>query len=162
MIMTLAFDYWRPNIPRTLQYAYNSSLAAIIFRKTKGKETARSNRHILKYLEKFYWLLHKKLVQPFDYKKVAQLELDWWYVDRYPNQSDMTRAQAFTKHGEAFYGLPATDLQEYSQKRAEAMELLRDYHHDTTYNVDWEKMERLLRESYQSLQGHLRRANHSI
>lgn len=151
LIIAAAYRSMGPNIFFTVAYAYYSSMAAVVFRKTKGHETDASNARILRYLEKFYALVSKKSAEPFDYKLAAKVELEWWFVDRYPERYKETRADIFARHREIFYAVPQDHLREYAVKRAEGMELLADYHHDITYQVDWDKMERLLAESYQAL-----------
>lgn len=136
---------------RAVPYAYYAAAAAIIFRKTKGHETDESNQRILRLLERFYNLVERHSVQSFDAHETAQLELNWWYIDRYPDRYTKRRAEAFAEYKASFYGIAPTLLREYGEKRAAGMELLADYHHDTTYVVDWTKMERLLCESYRSL-----------
>jgi hypothetical protein len=129
----------------TVRGAYHSDMVAMVFRKTKGGEDTQK---ILTQLSKFYKILSGRNVDPFDYTKAAELELKWWMVDRYPKRYRVTRAIALEEGMSTIYNVPASKLAAYGQKRAEAMELLGDYHHDTSAEVDWEKLKQVLRGSY--------------
>jgi hypothetical protein len=148
LLAQLNYTHFKPSMLLTVRGAYHSAMAAIVFRKTKGREDTQK---VLAHLSQFYKLLSSHNVLPFDYAKAAELELKWWMVDRYPKRYRVTRAVALAEGMSAIYNVPAFKLVVYGQKRAEAMELLGDYHHDTAAEVDWEKLRRLLQESYQGL-----------
>lgn len=150
LLLKASYTFMGPSI-RIIPYAYYSSKAAIIFRKTKHHETDATNQQIRWCLEKFYALVERHSVQSFDPRQAATAELAWWFIDRYPERYQKNRAQAFAEHKAIFHSVDPALLREYGQKRAAGMELLADYHHDTSYVVDWQQMEQLLRESYQSL-----------
>lgn len=148
LLLKLNYSLFRPNIVTTLRGAFHSALAAVVFRKTKGHEdTAR----ILKHLTSFYKLL-SGYMHPFDYAHAAKLELAWWLIDRYPSQYKQSRAAALAETMAVIYNLPTDKLKAYGEKRASAMELLGDYHHDTHATVNWRLLRKLLRESYRALQ----------
>lgn len=148
LLLKLNYSHFRPNLLLTMRGAYHSAMAAIVFRKTKGHE---DNAKILKHLTQFYKLLSNHNIQPFDYKKAAELELEWWYVDRYPKRYKISRATALADGMAAIYNVAPSKLKTYGEKRAEAMELLGDYHHDVSATVDWQKLRRLLEESYRAM-----------
>jgi hypothetical protein len=64
----------------------------------------------------------------------------------------MSRAEALAAAMAVIYNVKPEDLKKYGQKRADAMILIGDYHHDTkNFEPDWQRMESLLRESYTGL-----------
>jgi len=91
LLLRLNYSHFRPHPILTLRAAYRSAMAAIVFCKTKGHEDSAK---ILKHLVQFYKLLSNHNVQAFDYRKAAELELEWWFVDRYPKRYKITRATA--------------------------------------------------------------------
>ena len=50
-----------------------------------------------------------------------------------------------------YYNVAPTKLKAYGEKRAQAMELLGDYHHDVSATVDWQKLRKLLGELYRAM-----------
>lgn len=148
LLLKLNYPHFRPNLVLTLRGAYHSAMAAIIFRKTKGNEDTNAT---LKHLVRFYKLLSTHNARPFDYQKAAELELKWWFVDRYPDRYKTSRATALAEGMATVYSMPISKFKEYGDKRAAAMELLGTYHHDATATVDWDNLRRLLNESYSGL-----------
>jgi len=148
LLLKLNYTHFHPNLLLTMRAAYHSAVAAMIFRKTRGNE---DKKKIIKHLTQFYLLLSRHNALTFNYQKAAQLELEWWLVDRYPDRYKISRAVALTNGMAAIYNVPASRLKVYGEKRAAAMELLGDYHQDTTTPVDWQKLRKLLRESYNGL-----------
>jgi hypothetical protein len=148
LLLKLNYTYFKPNPILTLQGAYNSAMAAMVFRKTKGAE---DNERVLKYLTQFYSLLSGHTVDAFNYREAAEFEMKWWFVDRYPSRYKISRASALADSMAAIYNVPTSRLATYGQKRAEAMELLGQYHHDTAAKVNWGKLRQLLQESYEGL-----------
>ena len=144
LLLQLNYTHFRPSLLLTVRGAYHSAAAAVVFRRTKGNE---DTRWVLKHLAQFYELLSVRSVRRFDYQKAAELELAWWLVDRYKT----TRAVALAEGMAAVYNVPAVRLRTYGEKRAAAMELLGDYHHDTTVAVDWGRLRQLLGASYAGL-----------
>lgn len=148
LLIRLNYIYFRPSPILTIQGAYHSAMAAVVFRKTKGHE---DTERVLAHLVQFYQLMSAHNVSPFDYQKAAELEMAWWFVDRYPKRYKTSRAVALAEGMAAIYNVPAAALKAYGQNRASAMELLGDYHHDVTAAVDWQKLRDLLQKAYGSL-----------
>lgn len=148
LLLKLNYTHFQPNLLLTARAAYHSAMAAAIFRKTRGNE---DKKKIIKHLTQFYLLLSRHNAFAFDYQRAAKLELEWWFVDRYPDRHQISRAVALANGMAAIYNVPAARLKIYGEKRAAAMELLGDYHQDTTTPVDWQKLRKLLRESYNGL-----------
>jgi hypothetical protein len=148
LLLKLNYVHFRPSIFLTIRGAYHSAMAAIVFRKTKGHE---DRKRVLTHHLRFYELLAAHTTHAFDFKKAAELELEWWFVDRYPDRYHKTRADALAAGMAVIYDTPATSLAAYGQARAEAMELLGDYHHDTAVLVEWPQLRRLLLKAYRAL-----------
>lgn len=148
LLIRLCNQYCSPNYVLTLRAAYHSAMAAIIFRKTKGHENSEKT---LKHLTHFYKLLSDHNSYPFDFTKAAELELKWWFIDRYPEKYEMSRAQALAEGAASIFKVSAKDAAPYGQKRAEAMELIGEHHHNPKAIPDWTKIHTLLVEAYQSL-----------
>jgi hypothetical protein len=132
----------------TLFGAYYTTRAAVVFRLTKGHENKQKTA---KYLERYFKLISNHSVQPFDYQKVAELELAWWMVDRYPDRYKTKRSTAITASMAAMVQLSPGRLQKYGENRAAAMELLGKYHEDTSTKVDWQSLHDYLKAAYQAL-----------
>ena len=148
MLFTLNYGHFKLHILTTLRASYHVAAATILFRKTKGhEETDRILRHLIIYCH----LLSDHELQPFDYIKAAKLELDWWFIDRYPERYTTTRAIGLAEAAAARFNMEPHLFRRYGQKRAAAMELLGAYHHDPTTVVDWKRLRRYLNESYQAL-----------
>jgi hypothetical protein len=145
LLFKLNYTYFKPDPILTVRGAYHSARAAIVFRKTKGHEDTAK---VVKHLDNFYKLLSKHNINPFDFRKAGELELRWWLVDRYPERYKTSRASALAEGMAAIYNVEPARLSDYGKKRAAAMELLGDYHHDTQTAVDWQKIRGLLKESY--------------
>lgn len=150
LLFKLNRSHFWPDVFTTLRAAYHSTMAAIVFRKTKGHE---ENDRVLKHLAIFYRLLSAHNAQAFDYRRAAELELEWWMVDRYPERYQTSRASALAAGMAVIYGIEPRRLRIYGEKRATAMELLGAYHYDTRTEVDWPKLRQLLEESYEALCG---------
>ena len=148
LLFKLNYTHFQPSLILTVRGAYHSAMAAIVFRRTKGNE---DSDRVLKHLVHFYKLLATHTVSTFDYRKAAELEMEWWLVDRYPDRYEISRAAALAEGMAVIYSVPEVSLKTYGRKRAAAMELLGDYHYDKTATVDWDKLRTLLKESYGSL-----------
>ena len=83
LLIKLVHESFCVNYFLSIQVAYYSAIASIEFRLNKGKE---NNLSILSKLEKAFKLISQNSIEVFDYKKVANLELNWWLVDRYPDR----------------------------------------------------------------------------
>lgn len=148
LLLRLNYIQFRPSLILTARGAYHSAKAAIVFRKTKGHE---DTDRVLQHLVWFYKLLSAHSVTGFDYQKAAELELQWWFVDRYPERYKVSRATALAEGMAAIYDVPMASLKVYGKNRAAAMELLGDYHHDITAPVNWDRLRNLLKKSYRGL-----------
>lgn len=94
LLLKLNYTHFKPSWLLTIRGAYHSAMAAIVFRRTKGRE---DNKKVLAHLVQFYKLLSGHNVYAFNYQKAAELELQWWLVDRYPNRYKVSRTIALAE-----------------------------------------------------------------
>jgi hypothetical protein len=139
------FTYLKSNL-----VAYHAAKAAFVFK--KGASRA-DYVQALPDLVRYYSYLHDISTTPFDVKRAADLELEWWIVHRQRDQykpGDLDRAVAVA--AAEFYGVSADKLLEYGRFRAEAM-VIRDEkaNEGGVTEEDWTKMESLLDNSWRSL-----------
>lgn len=130
-----------------LYAAYNLALAAADFRLSKGKE---SKDRIVRRLAKAARTLARQSGEDFDYRRAAELELEWWMIDRYPDRYTTTREEGLARAMGAVYGLPPERLMEYARLRARAM-TLQDEAEVARREADWTEIERLLTLSFAAL-----------
>lgn len=124
-----------------LKAAYYSGFAATDYRINRGHEPyARVERHITK----FYKAISDHATEPFDYRKAAKLELEWWNIHRYPKKYEKTLEASLAECMATIYSGNQKDFIEYAHYRAEAM-VLRDEAGDVKkIEPDWQKIESLL------------------
>lgn len=146
-LMRLQFHF---PLLRSNHVATYAAKAAFIFK--DGHDRADYER-ALPYLECYFQEIHDISDRPFDVRRAARLELEWWIVHRDRTKrgyEDLARAVA--EAASELYGVPPEKLIEYGQYRAEAMKV-----HDTRTaagNVteeDWRVIESDLQSSWQSL-----------
>ncbi|HZL08007.1 MAG TPA: hypothetical protein VFC50_02330 [Candidatus Dormibacteraeota bacterium] len=109
--------------PATIKLAYYAGRAAAAYRLRKGKENyplARRN------LTKLFETVSRNCDSPFDFKRAAKLELEWWDIQRYPEKHQKTLAQSLNENMAAVYGVSAASIKGYGNNRAAALELLND------------------------------------
>ncbi|MBL8169727.1 MAG: hypothetical protein JNJ50_16335 [Acidobacteria bacterium] len=130
--------------------AYQAARAAFVF---KEGETRADYEKALPHLVKFYQAVRDGSDIPFDVEKVAKLELEWWIVHRQRARhqtGDLDRALA--ELPAEIYRVPVDQVMEHARLRAEAM-TIRDEKAaaGSVTEVDWQRIEELLRGSWQSL-----------
>lgn len=130
--------------------AYQAARGAFVFK--EGKKRADYEK-ALPYLIKFYEEVRKGSDIPFDVEKAAKLELEWWIVHRQRARhapGDLERALAALPA--EIYQMPVEKMMEHARLRAEAM-TIRDARAEAggVSEADWQRIEELLRASWQSL-----------
>lgn len=130
--------------------AYQAARAAFVF---KEGETRADYEKALPHLVKFYQAVRDGSDIPFDVEKVAKLELEWWIVHRQRARhqtGDLDRALA--ELPAEIYRVPVDQVMEHARLRAEAM-TIRDEKAAAggVTEADWQRIEKLLRGSWQSL-----------
>lgn len=136
------------NWPLTIRLAYYAGWAAADFRinRKRGINKAR----VLQSLDSFYKIISSHS-HPFDYKKAAQLELEWWQVHRDSTKNNPALEQSLARAAAVVYRVQPDELKDYAHYRAEAM-ILPHHEADSPGNkVDWPEVHRLLLKSWQAL-----------
>ncbi|MGH9766189.1 MAG: hypothetical protein ACREAB_02040 [Blastocatellia bacterium] len=130
--------------------AYQAGKAAFVFK--EGKKRADYEK-ALPHLVKFYQAIREGSDTPFDVEKAAKLELEWWIVHRQRARhepGDLDRALA--ELPAEIYQMPAEKMMEHARLRAEAMTIRdREAVEGGVSEQDWQRIEELLRASWQSL-----------
>jgi hypothetical protein len=147
LLLQLNHKFFKVSYISTLRTAYHSASAAMEFRLNKGNENIKK---ITEKLAKFFKIISERSLESFDYKKAAELELDWWLVDRYPNRYKHSREEALAKSMAYVFGVDSYKLKEYASYRAQAM-VLRDEARKQGKAINWEAVEPLLNKSFNSL-----------
>lgn len=133
---------------RSFVIGYHAAKAAFLFKDGKGR--ADYNR-ALPDLEAFYGAINTLSTQPLDVPKSARNELEWWIIrrerERHP-PAEWARLQAQIVAD--MYHIPIERCAEYGRLRTEAM-LFRDRRGESMTESDWQKIQKLLNQSWQSL-----------
>ncbi len=151
LLLQLTKEFFGFSYLKAIRPAYYASIAAAHFRLNKGKETQEVEEKILKNLTKLYKIIKSNCSDNFDYEKMAQLELEWWLIDRYPNRYETTREQALAAAMATLMSVESLVLSDYASNRAEAMVLCDKIEGKDDQKVDWERVGILLINSYRSL-----------
>lgn len=139
----LHFNWWL-----TLRLAYYSGWAATDYRIRKYKENFP---RVQKNLVKFYKIISDHSSEPFNYKKAAELELEWWNIHRYPGKYKKSLEQSLAEAAAAMYNTEPGKLMTYAKYRKEAM-LLPNHEGDKQPNPpDYKKVSQLCVKSWISL-----------
>jgi hypothetical protein len=118
-------------------------------------------RRALPYLERYYAGIRAVSEVPFDPRRAAWLELEWWIVhrevdDHPPGDLDHALADLAAE----LYQVPAERLAMHAARRAEAM-TIRDRTSRRAVGVlddDWDRIEAVLRVAWKALADELRTA----
>lgn len=139
------FPFWRRQL-----VAFYAARSAFVFKDGKSREDYEK---ALPDLEKFYAEIHDVSTTEFDMNEAARFELEWWIVHRQRRDhapGDLARALADA--AAVVYGVPAEDLIEYGNLRAEAMEIRDNGAEAGGVTEDaWQKIDDLLHRSWRSL-----------
>ena len=107
--------------PTTLRLAYYAGSAAAVYRLRKGNENypkAQFN------LTKLFKTVSDNCTKPFNYRKAAKLELEWWDIQRYPDKHEKSLEQSLSENMAAVYNVNANKTGGYGRNRAIALVLL--------------------------------------
>ncbi|GAB3953844.1 hypothetical protein GCM10028805_38380 [Spirosoma harenae] len=133
---------------RSFVIAYHAAKAAFIFKDGKGR--ADYNR-ALPDLEAFYAAIAKLGNQSLDVPQTARNELEWWIIRREREKHPpMEWANLQAQTVADMYQISVGDCIEYAQLRTDAM-LFRDQKGEAITEADWQKIQTLLHQSWQSL-----------
>jgi hypothetical protein len=135
---------------RSYIVAYHGARAAFVFK--DGKSRTDYERALPDLLD-YYTAIRKVCDTPFDIRRAAELELEWWIVHRQrdshpPGDLDRLLAELPAE----VYGVPASRFQEHARNRAQAM-LLRDRlaEQEGASEADWQQIHDMLQQSWRSL-----------
>ncbi len=131
----------------TFKLAFYSAFAAADYRINRGHENYERD---LKKLVSFYRIISSHATKPFDYKKAAQLEFEWWDIHRYPNKYKKTLEQGLAEATAEVYGVNPENLKQYAKYRAEAMMIPNHKGDKQETKPDWRQAELLLIKSWYS------------
>jgi hypothetical protein len=145
------FSFWRSCLG-----GYYAAKAAVVFQ--AGHQRTDYLR-ALPDLERYYSLIRRGSNIPFDDKKAAALELEWWIIHRERAQhpsADLVDGLAALQA--EIYQRPAASFTIHAQARAEAM-LIRDARAESggVSEADWRRIGELLDRSWVSLEQAVRR-----
>ena len=133
---------------RSFVLAYYAASAAFTF---KDGQTRSDYARALPDLEQFYGGIARLSTKPIDVKKAARNELEWWIIRRERNQHPPAEwATLQARIAADLYRIPVASCQPYGNLRTEAM-VYRDSRNTTMTEADWQRVEQLLRQSWQSL-----------
>jgi hypothetical protein len=146
-LMRLQFHF--PPV-RSFVVAASAARAAFVFKDGRGRADYQK---ALPDLIRDYAAIRRISITPFDVRRAAETELEWWIVHRERlrrGEGDLVRSLA--EAAGALYGMPASSFAEYGRWRTAAM------HTRDTKAVaggvtehDWRKIEDDLRRSWGSL-----------
>jgi len=133
---------------RSFVMAYHAAKGAFIFK--DGKNRIDYNK-ALPDLEDFYGAINDLSNKPFNVKRAAQQELEWWIIRRYREKHlPKEWADLQAKVAGEIYQLPFEKFKEYGRIRTEAM-FFRDQKGDKITEADWKQVETMLKRSWQTL-----------
>ncbi|MBK8245364.1 MAG: hypothetical protein IPK88_18200 [Saprospiraceae bacterium] len=130
-----------------LRATFYAAKTTIHFSISKGNE---KKDMIVCNLSKFFEIINSKCEERINYKLCAEMEYNWWMVDRYPQRYKTSRIDAIAQAMATFYNIEKEDLYEFARLRTEAM-LLQDNAELENKNPDWEIIEKKLTQSYINL-----------
>ena len=135
---------------RSNEAATYAAKAAFVFK--NGRNRADYER-ALPYLECYFQAIRDISTVPFNVRRAARLELEWWIVHRERGKhADGDLPLALAEAGAELYQVPADNLIAYAVYRADAMKI-----RDTKAAAggvtedDWRQIESNLQTSWQSL-----------
>jgi adenylate cyclase class IV len=120
---------------QTFRMVYHASMAARNFKKTGEHGQART----LNFLERFYAIVSANFNQSIDYKRAANLELQWWVVHRdigYGQRPPKKLVDSIDYWAQEVFSVP--DAHRYAYLRAKAMCMRHRTANDGTItDTDW-------------------------
>jgi hypothetical protein len=135
---------------RSNEVAAYAAKAAFVF---KDGHNRADYEKALPELEEYFQAIRDISTKPFDVRRAARLELEWWIVHRErEHHADGDLARALAEAASELYQVPADKLMEYGRFRADAMKI-----RDTkafaggVTEADWRQIESNLQTSWQSL-----------
>lgn len=132
----------------TIRLAFYAAWAAADYRIYRNN--VRQER-VLRTLTRFYKLVSRHALQPFDAATAAKLELRWWGIHRSSYQTNPRLESSLADAAAVVYGLNPQVLNAYARLRAKAM-ILPQHERDSHENhVNWDQVEHITIESWREL-----------
>lgn len=136
---------------RSFGLAFEATRAAFVF---KQGQSRADYQQALPLLIDYYRAIQELTIEPFNIRRVAALELDWWIVHRQRERysySDLAHALALTSA--ALYDQPALTFTQYAHLRADAMRLCdgAGQQPNGASEADWQRIERELNRAWKNL-----------
>jgi hypothetical protein len=142
------FPFWR-----SFLVSFYAAKAAFVF---KDGNNRQQYEKALPYVQKYYGLINSISKIPFNADSAAGTELEWWIIRRYRQQHSPNEWETWLAATPSImYHLPAEKFREYAHLRVEAM-LLRDEKEDSVTEADWQKINHLLLQAWQSFENALK------
>jgi hypothetical protein len=126
------------------QVAYYAAKAAKVFQPSHSRAEALA---ALSLLERYYDLIQRRSHEPFDVRRAAAAELDWWQLRR-EHATPTAYGDVVAQVSEEVYGSRDRRLRESAQLRAAMMDY-RDQRSDGRMRAeDWHTIEENLVKAY--------------
>jgi hypothetical protein len=124
--------------------AYHAAKAAKVFQPSRGRAEADA---AIPSLVRYYGIIQTRSHEPFDVRKAAQGELDWWQLRR-ENAKSEAYAAVIARVAQEVYGTHDERIEESAQLRAAMMDY-RDQRSDGRMREqDWQTIESNLVQSF--------------
>ena len=127
----------------TTRLAFHAARAASHFRSSNTPENIAAALH---HIEDYYRIISEASLQPFDHKKAAALELEWWQMRRKKSPPE-DWATTITHQCEIVYGLPREIFLPSVSLRVHAMVLRDSKRKSPMSDTDWMEIQNLLTEA---------------
>lgn len=148
LLVKIIHSQFKLNWLRSIRAAFYSGRAAADFRRNRSSQ---DYSRVIEDLKIYYEYIEKHAVESFDPQKVAELEMKWWLVHRYPKRYKQSLEHALADAASALHDVPAKDLKYYARYHVEAMHIRDTATWQTKTEPDWEKIEGLLTKSFVAL-----------
>jgi hypothetical protein len=136
------FPLWR-----SYRVAYYAAEAAFVF---KDGQSRSDYEKALPYLKKYYGLINDISTVTFNTDSAATGELEWWIIRRERDKHPPAEWEKWvTETASVVYHIPADSFRVYARLSVQAM-LLRDEKGDSITEADWQKINEILLQAWQS------------
>jgi hypothetical protein len=136
------FPFWRSH-----RVAWYAARAAFVF---KDGNSRSDYGKALPYLKKYYGLINDISITSFNSDSAATSELEWWIIRRDRGQHPPAEwGNYLAATASIMYHIPADSFREYAGLRVKAM-ILRDEKGTSMTEEDWQKINSILLQAWQS------------
>lgn len=136
---------------RSFGLAFQATRAAFVF---KQGQSRTDYQRALPILTSYYQSIQELSAEPFDIRRMATLELEWWIVHRQRDRYSYSElAHALAQTSAVLYSRSAPEFIAYAQLRADAMRLCDEAgrHPTGATEADWQQIERGLNQAWGTL-----------